>query len=75
MTFAAMNLPAFACHTVCDCLEDLWTTARQAKRARKRSFEHIRTIAAYLAFPGWQTLMTTLIKAKPPPEIEKPIWA
>ena len=25
MTFAAMNLLAFAFHTVCDCLEGLWT--------------------------------------------------
>ena len=75
MTFAAMNLLAFAFHTVCDCLEHLWTTARQAKRARKRFFEHIRTITAYLVFPDWETLMTTLIKSKPPPEIEKQIWA
>jgi hypothetical protein len=71
MTFAAMNLLAFAFHTVCDCLEDLWIKARKAKRARKRFFEHIRTITAYLVFPDWQTFMTTLIKSKPPPEIEK----
>jgi hypothetical protein len=75
MTFAAMNLLAFAFHTVCDCLEQMWTTARQAKRARKRFFEHIRTITTYLVFPNWKTLMTTLIKSKPPPEIEKQIWA
>ena len=36
MTFAALNLLAFAFHTVCDCLEDLWNAARQAKRARNR---------------------------------------
>ena len=36
MMFAAMNLLAFAFHTVCDCLEELWIKARQAKRARKR---------------------------------------
>ena len=73
MIFAAMNLLAFAFHTVCDCLEDLWTQARKAKRARKRFFEHIRTITAYLVFPDWQTLMITLINSKPPPEIEKQI--
>ena len=75
MTFAAMNLLAFAFHTVCDCLEDLWTTARQAKRSRKRFFEHMRTITAYLVFPSWQTLMITLITSKPPPEIEQQIGA
>jgi len=73
MIFAAMNLLAFAFHTVCDCLEDLWTQARKAKRARKRFFEHIRTITAYLVFPDWQTLMITLINSKPPPEIENQI--
>ncbi len=70
MMFAAMNLLAFTFHTVCDCLEDLWIKARQAKRARKRLFEHIRTITAYLVFPSWEILMTTLINSKPPPEIE-----
>ena len=75
MTFAAMNLLAFAFHTVCDCLEGLWTAARLAKRARKRFFEHIRTITAYLVFPDWETLMTTLIKSKPPPEIARQILA
>ena len=73
MLFAAMNLLAFAMHTACDCLEDLWVEAREAKRARKRFFEHIRTITAYLVFPDWRTLMTTLINSKPPPEIEKQI--
>lgn len=75
MMFAAMNLLAFAFHTVCDCLSDLWIKAREAKRARKRFFEHIRTITAYLVFPSWETLMMTLINSKPPPEIEKPIGA
>ena len=69
MMFAAMNLLAFAIHTVCDCLEQIWINARTAKRARKRFFEHIRTITAYLVFPDWQTLMQTLINSKPPPEI------
>jgi hypothetical protein len=69
MTFAALNLLAFAFHTVCDCIEDRWISARQAKRARRRFFEHIRTITAYLIFPSWETLMTTLIDSRPPPDI------
>jgi hypothetical protein len=69
MMFAAMNLLAFAIHTVCDCLEQLWINARTAKRARKRFFEHIKTITAYLVFPDWETLMQTLIDSKPPPKI------
>src|SRR6195952_3554084 len=70
MMFAAMNLLAFALHTVCDCLEQLWIKARTAKRARTRFFEHIRTITAYLVFPDWTTLMQTLIASKPPPHVE-----
>ncbi len=75
MMFAAMNLLAFAFHTVCDAGEKLWIDARNAKRSRARFFEHIRTITAYLVFPDWRTLMTTLIQSKPPPEIEKQIGA
>jgi hypothetical protein len=73
MMFAAMNLLAFAVHTVCDLIEDLWIKARTEKRARKRLFEHIRTITAYLVFPDWRTLMQTLIDSKPPPDIQAQI--
>jgi hypothetical protein len=73
MRFAAMNPLAFAMQTVCDCLEEQWVEARNAKRARKRFFEHIRSISAYLVFPDRQTLMTTLINSKLPPQIEKQI--
>lgn len=69
MMFAALNLLAFAIHTVCDCLEQVWIDARTAKRARTRFFEHIRTITAYLVFPDWKVLMQTLIDSKPPPDI------
>jgi len=70
MLFAAMNLLAFALHTICDALVQLWINARTAKRARTRFFEHIRTITADLVFPDWTTLMQTLIDSKPPPHVE-----
>ena len=73
MIFAALNLLAFALHTVCDAAEKLWVDARNAKRSRARLFEHIRTTTAYLVFPDWRTLMTTLIQSKPPPEDDKQI--
>jgi len=60
---------------ICDCIEGLWIKAREAKRTRKRFFEHIRTITEYLVFPDWKTLMETLITSKPPPDLEKQIWA
>ncbi len=70
MMFAAMNLLAFALHTICDALEQFWINARTAKRARTRFFEHIRTITAYLVFPDRKTLMQTLIDSRPPPHVE-----
>ena len=68
MTFAALNLLAFAFPTVCDAAEKLWIDARQAKRSRARFFEHVRTMTAYLVFPDRKTLMITLIQSNPPPK-------
>jgi hypothetical protein len=69
MMFAAMNLLAFAFHTVCDTIDTLWIRARQAKKTRRRFFEHLRSITAYLVFPSWDVFLNTLITSKPPPQI------
>jgi len=58
MLFAAMNMLAFAIHTACDCLEDLWSKPARPRAPANASSKHIRTITAYLVFPDWQTLMT-----------------
>jgi hypothetical protein len=71
MMFAAMNFLAFAFHTVADCVDDAWKTARAAKGSRKRFFEHIRTLTVYLVFPSWAALLETLIACKPPPDLQK----
>ena len=65
--FAAMNLLAFAFHTVCDCLEISWQQARQAIATRSRFFQDLHTICAYVLFPSWASLMITLISGKAPP--------
>lgn len=70
MLFAAMNLLAFAFHTVCDILETRWRDARKAKGSRARFFEHIRTVSAYLVFPTWTVFLDTLIASKPPPDLQ-----
>ena len=70
MLFAAMNLLAFAFHTVCDIIEARWRDARNAKGSRKRFFEHIRTLSAYLVFPSWAVFLETLIASKPPPQLQ-----
>lgn len=64
-----MNMLAFAFHTIYDCVETQWIAARQAERARKLYFEHIRTITAYLIFPSLDALMTTIINSRPPPDV------
>jgi len=71
MMLAALNLLAFAFHTVADCVDTLWQQARDKKGSRKRFFEHIRTITAYLVFPTWHTLLETLLTSKPPPDLQK----
>ena len=70
MLFAAMNLLAFAFHTICDIAEARWRKAREAKGSRARFFEHLRTISAYLVFPTWAVFLQTLITSKPPPELQ-----
>jgi hypothetical protein len=65
--FAAMNLLAFAFHTVCDCLEISWQQARQAIATRSRFFQDLHTICAYVLFPSWACLMIALISGKAPP--------
>jgi hypothetical protein len=61
-----MNLLAFAMHTVADLAEQAWRAARLAIGSRKRFFEHLRTITAYLVFTSWAVLLQTLASSKPP---------
>ena len=62
-----LNLLAFALHTACDLIEASWRRARHALGARRRLFEHIRTITAYHVFASWAVLMKTVITGLPPP--------
>jgi hypothetical protein len=66
MMFAAMNMPAFAFHSVCDCIDALWRKAREQTGARQRFFQHLHTITAYLVFPSWLALLDTLVTSNPP---------
>jgi len=65
--FAAMNLLAFAFHTVCDCLETLWQQARETVAARARFFQNLHTITADVLFLSWHTFMNTVVTGKAPP--------
>jgi hypothetical protein len=60
--FAAMNLLAFAFHTVCDSLEQLWIQTRTAKGSRLRFFQDVRTLTAYILFPSWSSFMNIVAR-------------
>jgi hypothetical protein len=66
-TFAAMNLLAFAFHTVCDCLEHLWQQVREATGSRSSLFRDLYSITSFLLFPNWNSLLLPLIQGKAPP--------
>ena len=59
--FAAKNLLAFACRTVCNHSEDLWIKVRAAMRTRKGLFKHIRTVTDYLTLRLPDVLLRMLI--------------
>ncbi|HEV2320755.1 MAG TPA: ISNCY family transposase, partial [Gammaproteobacteria bacterium] len=64
---AALNLLAFAFHTVCDQAIQLWQLARVKAGSRAQFFSHLAAITSFLVFPSWEDLMQTLAFAKPPP--------
>ena len=63
-----LNLLAFTLHTVAYLCEAAWRAAVTAVGARRRFFEHLRTITVYVVFPNWAELIATVIdpKARPP---------
>ena len=52
MTLAALNLLAFAWHTLLELLEPPWQAAREASAKRTSFFAHILMLTAYVVFPS-----------------------
>ena len=71
MTLAALNLLAFAWHSVLDLLEPPWQAAREAATKRTRFFTAIVTITSFVVFPSWQVLLNSLATFEIPPELFK----
>jgi hypothetical protein len=71
MTLAALNLLAFAWHTVPELLEPPWQAAREAAAKRTSFFAHILMLTAYLVFPSWDVLLESLTTFTLPPELVK----
>jgi len=65
--FVALNLLAFAFHTVCDCVEELWRQARAALGTRRGFFSDLHTITTYLLFPDWRSLCSAMAQGNAPP--------
>ena len=51
MTLAALNLLAFAWHTVLELLEPPWQAAREAAGKQTSFFAHILMLTAYVVLP------------------------
>jgi len=71
MMLAAMNLIAFAWHTVLDLLEPPWQAARLAAARRTSFFAHLLTLTAYAVFPSWTVFLQSLATFTIPPELLK----
>jgi len=69
MTLAALNLLAFAWHSVLDIVEPPWQAARQAAAKRSSFFVHILTLTTYVVFPSWSALLEALTTFTIPPEL------
>ena len=69
MTLAALNLLAFAWHTVLDTLEPPWKRARQAAETRKGFFAYLSTLTSLVIFPAWPDLLEALASFTLPPQL------
>ena len=71
MTLAALNLLAFAWHTVLELLEPPWQAARAAAVKRTSFFAHVLMLTAYVIFPSWKVFLQSLATFTIPPELVK----
>jgi hypothetical protein len=71
MTLAALNVLAFAWHTVLDLLEPPWRKAREAMEKRMSFFACLATMTRFVVFPAWSDLLKALATFTIPPELLK----
>jgi hypothetical protein len=58
----ALNLLAFAFHTICEFIEEAWRHARTRLHSRRMFFEQMRAATYYFVFPTWDRLMEGLFQ-------------
>jgi hypothetical protein len=56
------NLLAFLCHTVLAMTSEAYQKIRKKLGARKKFFEHIRTLTHYILFDSWESLLCFMMK-------------
>ena len=69
MTLAALNMLAFAWHTVLDLLEPPWRKAREAAEKRTSFFAYLATLTSFAGFPAWTDLLEALATFTIPPDL------
>jgi len=69
MTLAALNLLAFAWHTVLDLVEPPWRKAREAAEKRTSFFAYLGTLTSFVVFPAWPELLEALATFTIPPNL------
>src|SRR5271166_2744024 len=69
MTLAALNMLAFAWHTVLDLIEPPWRRAREAAQKRTRFFAYLATLTSFVVFPAWPDLLEALATFTIPPHL------
>src|SRR5271165_3297065 len=69
MTLAALNMLAFAWHTVLDLLKPPWRRAREAAEKRTSFFASLATLTRFLVFPAWSELLEALATFTIPPHL------
>jgi hypothetical protein len=60
MTLAALNMLAFAWHTILDLVEPPWQRAREAAETRKSFFAYLLTMTRLVVFPARSDLLEAL---------------
>ena len=59
-----MNLLAFALHTFLEVADESYRLLRAAVGARRKFFQHLEALTAYLFFPSWEKLMDFMMRGQ-----------
>jgi hypothetical protein len=61
---ATMNLLAFALHTLLEITDTSYQLVRTAVGARRKFFQHLEALTAYLIFESWEQLMDFMMRGQ-----------